>query len=98
MLSDDEFDRLVRLCRIALDDEEKEKLQGNLKNIVGYIDSLQAIDTKDVHPCVHVIEGHDLPIRADEVGAKLDRDEFLANSPSHVGGMVKVPAIMKPEE
>ncbi|NGX45821.1 MAG: Glutamyl-tRNA(Gln) amidotransferase subunit C [Chlamydiae bacterium] len=98
MISEDEFERLVRLCRIALSKDEKEKLQTNLKNIVGYIDALQSIDTTNVDPCVHVVEGHSLPLRADEVGPVLEREEFLANSPSHVGGMVKVPAIMKPEE
>ena len=98
MLTDDEFNRLARLCRLALSDEEKKKLQSNLQTILGYIDSLQEIDTTGVEPCVHVIETHSLPLRPDEEGAVLPRETFLANAPNHVGGMVKVPAVMKPEE
>ncbi len=34
-------------------------------------------------------------MREDKTGDLLDRELFLANAPSHIGGMVRVPLIIK---
>jgi aspartyl-tRNA(Asn)/glutamyl-tRNA(Gln) amidotransferase subunit C len=34
-------------------------------------------------------------LREDEVTETLDRETFLANSPAHIGGMIRVPPIIK---
>ena len=33
--------------------------------------------------------------REDVVGELLNREAFLANAPSHVGGMIRVPPVIK---
>ncbi|MBI3236171.1 MAG: aspartyl/glutamyl-tRNA amidotransferase subunit C [Chlamydiales bacterium] len=42
-----------------------------------------------------VLKGLRNVMRKDEVGTPLSREEFLANAPSHVGGMVRVPPVIK---
>lgn len=87
--------KLTQLCRIDCTEEEQESLLKDLKQILEYIEQLQQIDTENVPPCNHVLEGMANIMREDEVGAVLDREAFLANAPSHIGGMIRVPPVIK---
>ncbi|QVL56868.1 MAG: Asp-tRNA(Asn)/Glu-tRNA(Gln) amidotransferase subunit GatC [Simkaniaceae bacterium] len=86
---------LTKLCRINCSNEELKTLLSNLQSILGYIDQLKEVDTEDVPVCNHVSVEIETFMREDEVSESLDRDTFLKNSPSHVGGMVRVPTVIK---
>lgn len=86
---------LTRLCRIECSDEEQDALLVDLKKIVKYMELLQEIDTEDVNPCNHVLEEITNVFREDIVGETLSREAFLANSPSQIGGMIRVPPVIK---
>ncbi|CAF23395.1 Aspartyl/glutamyl-tRNA(Asn/Gln) amidotransferase subunit C [Candidatus Protochlamydia amoebophila] len=86
---------LTRLCRIDCTEAEQEAILKDLKNILNYIEQLQEIDTEHVLPCNHVLEEMCNVMRDDEIGPVLARDVFLANSPSHIGGMIRVPPVIK---
>ena len=94
-MNENEIDKLIKLCRIACTEEEKKKLLGNLKNVLTYVEQLQAIDTEGVPPCNTVLEIEMHTMRDDEVGELLPRELFLANAPAHVGGMIRVPPVIK---
>ena len=84
---------LASLCRIEVDEAQAESLAGDLKKILHYIEQLQEVDTEGVEPCYSVHEGFTSPMRADETDTTLDRETFLNNSPSHIGGMIRVPPV-----
>jgi len=86
---------LTRLCRIDCTEEEMESLQKDLKRILTYIEQLQEIDTAHVPPCNHVLDDIFNVMREDEIGESMNRDFFLSNAPSHIGGMVRVPTVIK---
>lgn len=86
---------LTKLCRIQCDEEAIEKLHKNLKSILNYMDLLKEVDTEDVPECNHVLESVQNVMREDKTEETLDRETFLANSPSHVGGMIRVPPVIK---
>ena len=86
---------LTRLCRIDCTEEEQEALLHDLKKILDYIEQLQQINTDNVPPCNHVLEDIHNVMREDVVESVLDREEFLANAPAHIGGMIRVPPILK---
>lgn len=86
---------LANLCRINCSDEELQVLLKNLQSILGYIDQLKEVDTEDAPICNHVSEVVQSYMREDEATESLDRETFLKNSPSHVGGMVRVPTVIK---
>ncbi len=94
-LSEEEIDKLSKLCRIACTTEEKAKLRGNLSKILGYVDQLRQVDTTGVPPCNTVLEETTNVMRDDEPGDLLPREVFLANAPAHVGGMIRVPPVIK---
>ena len=56
---------------------------------------MKEVDTKDVPVCNHVREEIESVMREDEPDQSLDRKTFLDNSPSHIGGMIRVPTIIK---
>jgi aspartyl-tRNA(Asn)/glutamyl-tRNA(Gln) amidotransferase subunit C len=90
-----EFDHLAKLCRLEFSKEEKQKLGSHLNRILGYVKQLHELDTENVKPCKHVLETMANVMREDIPGDLLNREEFLANVPSHVGGMVRVPPVIK---
>jgi len=85
---------LAELCRIDIESHEVERFATDLKKIITYIEQLKEVETEGVEPC-HIVH-HEMtsPLRADETGETLDREEFLNNSPSHVGGMIRVPPVI----
>lgn len=86
---------LSRLSRIECTEEEQNALLNDLKKILDYVEQLQEIDTENVAPCCHVLEGMANVLREDVVGGVMDRQLFLDNAPSHIGGMIRVPPILK---
>lgn len=90
-----ELEKLTKLCRIECTEEEKKSLQHHLTSILKYVDQLKEVDTAGVEPCYSVLKTLTNVMREDEIGELLPRDLFLANAPAHVGGMIRVPPVIK---
>ncbi len=93
-MTEDEFYKLARLCRISCTGEEKEKLLKNIQETLKYVDQLKEVNTDGILPCCSVSEAHH-PLREDVPGEVLERALFLENAPAHTGGMVRVPPVIK---
>jgi aspartyl-tRNA(Asn)/glutamyl-tRNA(Gln) amidotransferase subunit C len=90
-----ELTKLTQLCRIDCTEEEKKILHQQLASILSYIELLEEVDTEGVEPCYQVLKTLTNVMREDEIGESLPRDLFLANAPAHVGGMIRVPPVIK---
>lgn len=90
-----EMNKLTHLCRIACTEEEKKALQDHLAKILLYVEQLNEVATEGVEPCCRVLETLTNVMREDTVSETLPREIFLANAPAHVGGMVRVPPVIK---
>ncbi len=87
---------LSKLSRIDCSEEEQEGLLKDLKKILNYFEQLDEVDTEQVQPFNHVLDDIVNVSREDVIGPTLSRDVFIANAPSHIGGMIKVPPVIKP--
>ncbi|CAN5406870.1 MAG: Asp-tRNA(Asn)/Glu-tRNA(Gln) amidotransferase subunit GatC [Acidobacteria bacterium] len=90
-----EVERVARLARLALTDDEANLFARQLADILGYVEQVQAIDTTGIAPTSHPhITG--TVQRADVVEASLDRDTALASAPAadHAAGFFKVPRVL----
>lgn len=87
--------QLTQLCRIECSEEEQASLSEDLQKIIESFEKLQLIDTDGIPPCNQVLENMVNSMREDEVGGVLDREVFLANAPSQIGNMVRVPPVIK---
>lgn len=86
---------LVTLSRISCTEEEQKSLLENLEKILSYIELLEEIDTTNVSPCNQVIAGAANVMREDEIGETLPRELFLENAPAKIGGLIRVPPVIK---
>lgn len=87
--------QLIKLCRIDCTDEEQEALLKDLKKVLVYVEQLNEVDTENVLPCNQVLEGICNVMREDETGTVMPREVFLSNAPSQIGGMIRVPPVLK---
>ena len=86
---------LTKLCRIHCSEEDEERLLGDLQSILDLVEQLHTVDTEGVTPCNHVIPSMVNCMRDDVVGDVTPRDVFMRNAPDKVGGMVRVPPVIK---
>lgn len=96
--SDQTLAHLKKLCKIECSPEEDKSILENLSRVLQYMEQLEEIDTENVMPCRHVLRSMlKNRMREDEVKDLLSRDLFLANASDQIGGMVRVPPVMKPQ-
>lgn len=84
-----EVRRVARLARLEIEDDELARLSLDLARIVEYVDSLPVIDVDEesssAEPSWRCVAA--MPLRDDDPGASLSRDEVLAAAPlAHDGG------------
>lgn len=89
------LENLTLLSRIECTPEEQEELLNDLKKILSYFEEMQEVDTANVKPRYQVLDGMANVMRDDIAGATLPRDVFLSNAPDKIGGMIKVPPVLK---
>ena len=85
---------IATLARIAMRDEELERLVPELNNILGWVEQLGEVNTDGVEPLATVIE-QKLRLRDDVVNDGNIRDEVLANAPEPQHGFFGVPKVIE---
>lgn len=90
------LEHLKKLCRTECDESENQVLLKNFNDILDYMAQLNEVDTTDVEPCNYVLKSmlNNL-MREDTVQDVLPRERFLNNAPDQIGGMVRVPPVLK---
>jgi aspartyl-tRNA(Asn)/glutamyl-tRNA(Gln) amidotransferase subunit C len=84
---------VARLACIELTDEETALFQGQLDQVLHYVEQLNELDVKDVEPTAHAIPVFNV-LRKDKLGASLDHDAVIANAPAATDGQIRVPKII----
>jgi aspartyl-tRNA(Asn)/glutamyl-tRNA(Gln) amidotransferase subunit C len=91
-----EVAHLARLSRLALDDEELDRLAGQLDVILGAVARVGEVAGEDVPPTSHSVPLTNV-FRPDEVRPSLDRAAVLAVAPAAEQGRFRVPRILDEE-
>lgn len=94
-LDEENIKFLGKLCRIELSEEECKELFSSLNRVLSYVELLHEVDVSDLSPYSHIEEQGVGSLREDKEGDLLPREVFLANAPDHVGGMIRVPPVIK---
>jgi aspartyl-tRNA(Asn)/glutamyl-tRNA(Gln) amidotransferase subunit C len=85
---------IARLARIAMSDEELERLVPELNNILGWVEQLGEVNTDGVEPLATVID-QKLRLRDDVVTEGNIRDDIFANAPDAQHGFFAVPKVIE---
>jgi aspartyl-tRNA(Asn)/glutamyl-tRNA(Gln) amidotransferase subunit C len=93
----DEVRRVVALARLSLSEAELERMEHELDAILGYVETLNRVDTEGVVPMSHVIPLA-TPLREDRSLPPLDPERAVANAPQREGSAFVVPKVIEGEE
>src|SRR5688572_4911773 len=96
-LSIDDVKKVAKLARLALPDDQLEKLTGQLESILHYIDKLKQVDTTGVEPMAHALPVKNV-LRPDIPEPGLPLENVLQNAPETDGPFFKVPKVIGGDE
>lgn len=85
---------VAHLSRIELQDNELDKISGQLHDILGFIDKISTLDIKNVSPASHILPISNV-LREDIPHVSLSLDKVLENAPSKKGNFFTVPKIIE---
>ena len=85
---------VARLARLALGDDEIDRMVPELNNILAWVEQLAEVDTDGVAPLTAVID-QKLRLRDDVVNDGGIRDDVLANAPEAQHGFFAVPKVIE---
>ena len=91
-----DIEHVAKLANLKLTEEEKPLFQKQLTEILGYVENLNQVDTKNVEPIGH-ITGLEKITREDVAAPSLSQEDAISQAPSTHNGFVEVEAILDSE-
>ncbi len=85
--------KVAKLSRLDLEEDELVQYSNQLQEIIGYIEQLGKVDTKDISPTTRAVEVVNV-LREDSVTSTKIRNELLELAPHREGDFFRVPKIL----
>ena len=85
---------ISKLSRISVDEQNAEKLAGDLNSIFKFIEKLNELNTDNIEPLTSVAETT-LKFREDEVKSENIREQIIKNSPEDNEDFFVVPKVVE---
>jgi len=86
-------ERIARLARIELTDNEAERFSKDMKEILSAFRRLKRIPTRNVKPTFQPIETKDV-LREDKIEPSISRERLLGNLKNREDGYIKGPRVV----
>jgi len=93
----EQVERVVALARLSLSEDALARMARDLGSILGYVETLERLDTSGVPPTHHVMPLA-TPLRDDVPEPPIDPELAVANAPQHEGSAFVVPKVIEGEE
>jgi aspartyl-tRNA(Asn)/glutamyl-tRNA(Gln) amidotransferase subunit C len=91
MIDRDQVLHVASLARLALSEEEIDKMASELSDVLGHIEKIRELDLDGVQPTTHVVDLVNA-LRPDEPEPSLPVEVVLAAAPDPVAGGFGVPS------
>ena len=91
MIDREQVLHVARLARLALSEEEIERMSGELPAILEHVERMNELDLEGVEPTSHVVALENV-MREDEPRPSWDRDRILEGAPDPSDGAFRVPS------
>ena len=89
-ITDATIEYVAALAKLDLTDEEKERAKVDLGNIIGYVDTMNRLDTTGIEPMSHVFPVQNV-FREDVVTNGDESEKIVKNAPGEKDNMFMVP-------
>ena len=93
--SKETIDHVSKLALLDLTEDEKEVFSKQLNDIISYFKKLNDLDTTNIEPTTHPIDGLKNVFREDIPWKSLSNEEALRNAHHKKDGYFKAPRILK---
>jgi aspartyl-tRNA(Asn)/glutamyl-tRNA(Gln) amidotransferase subunit C len=94
-LSRQDVEKIAHLARLSITDQEMPVYVKSLSSIVDFVDELSRVQTGDVLPMAHPLDGQHQRLRADVVSESDHREKYQANAPAVQAGLYVVPRVIE---
>ena len=94
-LSRQDVEKIAHLARLSITDQEMPVYVKSLSSIVDFVDELSRVQTGDVLPMAHPLDGQQQRLRADVVSESDHREKYQANAPAVQAGLYVVPRVIE---
>jgi len=91
-----QVDRVAELARISLSEQEADQLAVELDSFLGYVETLNELDTEGIVPTSHPI-ALSTPMRDDVPEPPIDPEHAVDNAPESAGSAFVVPKVIDSE-
>lgn len=89
-ITDETIKYVSALAKLQLTKEEEERAKVDLGNILGYMETMNELDTTGIEPMSHAFQVSNV-FREDVVTNGDDRENLLSNAPAQKDGCFVVP-------
>ena len=86
--------RVAHLARIAVSDEDAQRMEGELNAILGFVEQLNEVDIEGIEPMTSVTP-MTMKKRRDEVTDGYKADDIVANAPLSEDNLFLVPKVVE---
>ncbi len=93
-LDKSEVQKIAWLARLSIDEQDISTYSDELSNILGMVESMNAVDTDGISPIAHPLD-LTARLRTDKVTEVNQRDQFQKNAPSTDAGCYLVPKVIE---
>jgi len=94
-LNRQDVEKIAHLARLSITDQEMPVYVKSLSSIVDFVDELSRVQTGDVLPMAHPLDGQQQRLRADVVSESDHREKYQANAPAVQAGLYVVPRVIE---
>ncbi len=94
-LTRQDVEKIAHLARLSITEQQMPAYVTSLSSIVDFVAELSSIDTGQVLPMAHPLEGQSQRLRADEVSETDQHVKYQANAPEVQAGLYVVPRVIE---
>jgi aspartyl-tRNA(Asn)/glutamyl-tRNA(Gln) amidotransferase subunit C len=96
-ISAEEVEHIASLARLELGAEEVTAMARDMDRVLGYVATLDELDTSGIEPTAHAI-ALQTPVRLDEAVPGMDPELAVEGAPQSAGTAFVVPKVLDEEE
>ena len=93
-ISPEEVLKIANLARLQINEGELEQYATDLSNIIGLVEQMNEVDTKNILPMAHPLDATQR-LREDKVTEEDQRDKFQSIAPLADKGLYVVPKVIE---
>ena len=88
------IENLSKLAKLRFDEKSSLKMKDDLTTILGFVNTISKVDTKDIQPLIYMSEEKNI-LREDEINHIVSQSDALKNAPQKDSDYFKVPTVLK---